>query len=184
MNYLESLPRPDRRGVNQGLTSPSSSFMRTLLGDPRDSYTGECQSPTNPAFKKLVATKTVGPIKVTGLTAALASLEQVFGDVKSELPDLYAMIGTAGMLCCRNKKIRGKVIDDPSNHTWGTAVDLTLGGILDAQGDNKVQRGLLILSKYFNAHGWYWGAVFPTEDGMHFEVARETLLRWRDAGQF
>lgn len=182
MDYTEKLPKPAKTGVNQGLTSPSSSFMRGLLGDPRDTYSGECQDPTNPAFKKLVTTRTSGPIKVTGLKAALNSLDAVFSDVQSEMPDLYALLGTAGMMCCRYKKITGKVIADPSNHTWGAAVDLTIDGKLDTQGDNTVMRGLLILAKYFNAHGWYWGAVFPTEDAMHFEVARETLLKWRNAG--
>lgn len=182
MDYLEKLPRPSRLGVNQGLTSPSAAFMSNLLGDPRDTYTGDCQNPTNPAFKKLVATRQVGPIRATGLKAALDSLGRVLADVEAELPDLHALLGTAGMLCCRHKRINGQVVASPSNHTWGAAIDITVGGVLDVQGDNKTQRGLMILAKYFNAHGWYWGAVFPTEDSMHFEVARETLQKWRDAG--
>jgi hypothetical protein len=182
MDYLEKLPKPSKLGVNQGLTSPSASFMEALLGDPRDTYTGDCQDPTNVAFKKLVATRTVGPIRVTGLKAALDSLARVFADVQSEMPDLYALIGTEGMLCCRYKKIKGKVVASPSNHTWGAAVDLKISNVTDEQGDNKTQRGLMILAKYFNAHGWYWGAVFPTEDSMHFEVARETLQKWREQG--
>jgi hypothetical protein len=182
VNYLEKLPRSSATGINQGLTSPSSSFMITLLGQPRTTYTGNCQDPDVAAFKKRVSTRSVGPIRVTGVNAALDSLARVFADVKSELPDLYAIIGTEGMLCCRYKKINGKIVKDPSNHSFGTAVDLKLGGQLDKQGDNLVMRGLLILAKYFNAHGWYWGASFPTEDAMHFEVARETLLKWRDAG--
>jgi hypothetical protein len=181
-NYLDKLPRPSATGINQGLTSPSSSFMISLLGSPRTSYTGTCQDPNVAAFKRLVSTRSVGPIRVTGLNAALDSLARVFADVKSELPDLHAIIGTEGMLCCRFKKINGTIVRDPSNHSFGTAVDLKLGGVLDRQGDNLVMRGLLILAKYLQAHGWYWGASFPTEDAMHFEVARETLLKWRDAG--
>jgi hypothetical protein len=181
-NYLEKLPKPDRAGVNLGLTSPTSSFMINFLGQPRTSYTGDCQNPSEPAFQRLVETRDVGPIRVTGLKAALDSLTRVFADVKAELPDLYDMIDSAGMLCCRYKRISGRVVEDPSNHSFGAAVDLKLGGVLDAQGDNKTLRGLLILSKYFNAHGWYWGVSFPTEDAMHFEVARETLIRWRDVG--
>jgi hypothetical protein len=182
VNYLEQIPKPARQGINQGLTSPSSSFMTSLLGLPRPDLTGNCQPPTDPAFKKRVETRMVGPIKVTGLSVALDALDRVLADVKNELPDLYALIGAEGMMCCRYKKIRGKVVKDPSNHTWGTAVDLTLGKVLDTQGDDKVQRGLLILSRYFNAHGWYWGAAFPTEDAMHFEVSREQLVKWQDAG--
>ena len=182
INYLDRLPKPARTGINQGLTSPDSSFMKTLLGTPREKLTGNCQDPTDDAFIKRISTRRVGPIRVTGLIAALDALNRIFADVKSELPDLYALIGTEGMMCCRLKRIKGKVVDDPSNHSWGTAVDLTLGGVLDTQGDDLVQRGLLILSRYFNAHGWYWGAAFPTEDGMHFEVSREQLLKWQDGG--
>ncbi|MDB5581525.1 MAG: hypothetical protein JWR80_6701 [Bradyrhizobium sp.] len=182
VDYLEQIAKPARQGINQGLTSPSSSFMISLLGLPRPDLTGKCQPPTDAAFKKRVETRAVGPIRVTGLSVALDALERIFADVKSELPDLYALIGTEGMMCCRYKKIRGKIVKDPSNHTWGTAVDLTLGKVLDTQGDDKVQRGLLILSRYFNAHGWYWGAAFPTEDGMHFEVSREQFIKWQDAG--
>ncbi|MCT4839885.1 M15 family metallopeptidase [Pseudomonas aeruginosa] len=43
-------------------------------------------------------------------------------------------------------------------------------------------RGLLILANYFNAAGWYWGAAFPTEDGMHFEVSRGLLAQWKKDG--
>ncbi|NPT47993.1 hypothetical protein GNZ12_43250 [Paraburkholderia sp. 1N] len=32
-----------------------------------------------------------------------------------------------------------------SNHSWGTAVDLTIAGVLDTRGDNKVQVGLTLL---------------------------------------
>ena len=124
----------------------------------------------------------MGPIRVTGLKVALDSLAQVLEDVRREVPDLHALIGTAGMVCCRYKKIRGQIVREPSNHSWGAAIDLTIGGRLDAQGDNRVQRGLLILSRYFNTHGWYWGAAFPTEDAMHFEVSRELLLKWRNDG--
>jgi hypothetical protein len=182
IDYRELLPRPARQGINQGLTSPSSSFMTSLLGLPRSTFTGRCQPADNVSYLRLIDTRRVGPIRVTGLKAALDSLGRVLEDVRRELPELYALIGTEGMMCCRYKRIRGQIVRDPSNHTWGGAVDLTIGGVLDEQGDNRVQRGLLILSRYFNAHGWYWGAAFPTEDAMHFEVAQETLQRWRNEG--
>ncbi len=182
IDYRELLPKPSRRGINQGLTSPSSSFMASLLGLPRSTFTGKCQPADNPTYLKLIDTRRVGPIRVTGLAAALDSLGRVFEDVRREIPELHALIGTEGMMCCRYKKIRGRIVEDPSNHSFGAAVDLTIGGKLDAQGDDRVQRGLLILSRYFNAHGWYWGAAFPYEDAMHFEVSEELLLKWRDAG--
>lgn len=182
MDFKERIAKPAKQGINQGLTSPSSSFMTSLLGLPRDSFTGQCQPANDPDYKKLIATRSVGPIRATGLKAALDALALVFKDVANEQPALHAMIGTQGMMCCRFKKIRGKVVADPSNHSWGAAIDLTVGGVLDVQGDNLVQRGLLVLSRYFNAHGWYWGASFPVEDAMHFELSREQLLKMRDAG--
>ncbi len=183
VDFLELLPRPSREGVNQGLTSASSSFMTSLLGLPRRTLTRTCHPPDDLAYMKLIDTRRVGPVRVTGLKAALESLEEVFDDVRREMPALYGLIGTEGMMCCRYKKISGRVVEDPSNHTWGTALDLAIGGKLDEQGDGQVQRGLLILSRYFNAHGWYWGATFPIEDAMHFEVSREVLQRWRDSGR-
>jgi hypothetical protein len=182
VDFLELLPRPSRQGVNQGLTSASSSFMTSLLGLPRTTFTGSCQLADNADYLRLIDTRRVGPIRVTGLKVALDSLESVFADVRREMPALHALIGTEGMMCCRFKKIRGQVVHDPSNHTWGAAIDLKIGGRLDTQGDNRVQRGLLILSRYFNAHGWVWGATFPTEDAMHFEVSRELLQKWRNDG--
>lgn len=183
LDYRELLPRPSREGVNQGLTSASSSFMINLLGLPRSTFTGECQDADNADYKRLIDTRTVGPIRVRGLKPALDSLNEVFSDVRREIPALYNLIGTEGMLCCRYKRIRGEIVHDPSNHSWGAAVDLTIGDKLDRQGDGLVQRGLLILSRYFNAHGWYWGAVFPVEDAMHFEASRELLQKWRSEGR-
>ena len=80
-----------------------------------------------------------------------------------------ADLGTAGMLCCR--LVRGSATAI-SNHSWGTAIDLTLDGVLDVYGDDKVQYGLTLIAPIFNRHGWYWGAAFRTEDGMHFEGSK------------
>jgi hypothetical protein len=63
------------------------------------------------------------------------------------------------------------------------AVDIKLKGNLDVQSDDKCFRGLLILSRYFNAAGWFWGVSFPKEDAMHFEVAESTLKRWKREGK-
>ena len=82
------------------------------------------------------------------------------------------------MLCCRLVRGSASAI---SNHSWGTAIDLTLNGVLDAYGDDKVQHGLTLIAPIFNRHGWYWGAVFRKEDGMHFEASRDLIDRW--AGQ-
>jgi hypothetical protein len=100
-------------------------------------------------------------------------------DIKAEQPDVHAALGTAGMLCCR--LVRGST-SSVSNHSWGTAVDLKIGGVLDPRGDNKVQFGLTLIAPIFNRHKWYWGAGFPTEDGMHFEISQQLLKKWHSDG--
>ncbi len=187
VDYLEKVQKPDASVVNVGLTSPKLSTLRDILGEPRSSYTGECQPITGP-FKDRIVTKSVGPFSCTGIDVAIEALAKILETVKVEVPDLYAILGTAGMACARRVKLRqpnGTIVlgKNPSNHSWGLAVDIKLKGQLDVQGDNKCYRGLLILSRYFNAAGWYWGVSFPTEDAMHFEVAQSTLLRWRREGR-
>lgn len=191
MNYLEKIPVPPINTFNVGLTPARNADMLGYFGHPVSNSAyhpeGKCTDVNNDAFKIRLATRNVGPFRVTGLIPALVSLTDVFTRVKSEVPDLYAILQTAGMLCARFTKIRqpnGSLRIGPgvSNHSWGTAIDVKLAGVLDTQGDNKTQRGLLVLSSYFNAAGWYWGAAFPTEDAMHFEVSRSLLAKWKQAG--
>jgi hypothetical protein len=77
-----------------------------------------------------------------------------------------------------------------SNHSWGTAVDIRIGSILDgvqspsARTDGRTLAGLAAVAPFFNRAGWYWGAGFSSfEDGMHFEVADETVRQWHAAGK-
>lgn len=172
---LSTVPRPAKHTINQGLVAVSPAFMISSLGQPRHSYSQDCQPMTNEKLKKHVVSKSVGPFKVTGLDLAVDSLQQVFEDIRKEQPAVYALLGTAGMLCCR--LIRGSSTG-VSNHSWGTAIDLKLDGILDRRGDDKVQMGLTLIAPIFNRHGWYWGAAFRTEDAMHFEASRSLITAW------
>jgi hypothetical protein len=186
-NYLELIPKPAASTINIGLSSPKLSTLRSILGEPRGDYTGDCQPITGP-FKKRIVTKSVGPFKCTGIDVAVAALAEILQAVKKELPDLYDILGTAGMACARRVKLKQKngtikLGKNPSNHSWGLAVDIKLNGKLDEQGDDRCYRGLLILSRYFNAAGWYWGVAFTKEDGMHFEVAESTLKKWKKDGK-
>lgn len=187
MDYLEKVAKPHKSTVNVGLSSPKISTLRRVLGEPRDSYTGSCQSITGPLKKRLVR-RSVGPFVCHGVDVAVDALEAILDTVKVELPDLYAILGHDGMTCARYIKIRQpdgtiKLGKNPSNHSWGLAIDIKLSGRTDRQGDDMCFRGLLILARYFNAAGWYWGVSFPTEDAMHFEVAESTLLRWKKEGR-
>jgi hypothetical protein len=187
MDYLELIPKPAKETVNLGLQSPKLATLRTILGEPRDSYTGDCQPVTGAILGSRIETRSVGPFKATGVDLALDSLASIMDAVETEIPDLHKILGSAGMTCARKRKIRQpggtiRLSSLPSNHSWGLAIDLQLNGHTDRQGDDHCYRGLLILARYFNAAGWYWGVSYPTEDAMHFEVSQSLLLRWRKEG--
>lgn len=165
---------------NKDITQPRNRTMLELLGNPRDSYSQDCQGMTNEHLKSLLEQRTVGPVTVTMLKPALDSLQRVLDRLKQSDPDIYAKVGTAGALCVRN--IRGSSTSI-SNHSWGTAIDLTLEGQLDGFADGGTQFGLLILAEYFNDEGWFWGAAYNREDSMHFEVGEETLRAWKAEGK-
>ncbi len=166
---------------NKGVTQPRNATMLELLGHPRDSYDTNCQPVTNQRLRELLETRQVGPITVTMLKPALESLGRVLDRIQASDPDIYGKIGTAGALCAR--LIRGST-RSVSNHSWGTAIDITLEGQLDPFADGGTQFGLLILAEYFNEEGWFWGAAYNSrEDSMHFEVGEETLRKWKAEGR-
>lgn len=155
--------------------------MLGLLGNPRHTYSHSCQPVTNRLLKPLIVVDNVGPFRVQGLRPAIESLKDVMAAIREQEPDIFQVIGTAGMLCAR------LVTDSEvsiSNHSWGTAIDITIDGVLDVRGNRKAQKGLRLIAPIFNAHGWFWGAAFPTEDSMHFEVSDETIRQWQREGKF
>lgn len=164
-------------GINPGLDGTRNALMSALLGNPRGNYDQECRPVTNAALAARMKTANVGPFRVTGLDKAVASLTDVMTDIKAEQPEVFVLLGTAGMLCCRNVRGSSTAI---SNHSWGTAIDLTIDGVLDKRGNDKVQFGLTLIAPIFNRHQWFWGAGFPTEDGMHFEVSRQLISSWQN----
>ncbi|EHR72284.1 hypothetical protein BurJ1DRAFT_3476 [Burkholderiales bacterium JOSHI_001] len=173
------VPKPAPGTINQGLAAVSNAYMLQKFGAPRSDgvYPRECNAPpTNPRLRgKNMPRDTVGPFTVTGLLPAVLSLKAVMADIAREQPEVYKVLGTAGMLCCRLQRGSNTAI---SNHSWGTAVDLTIAGVLDTRGNNTVQYGLTLIAPIFNRHGWYWGAAFGTEDAMHFEGSRQLIDDW------
>lgn len=171
------VPRPAPGSINLGLTAAGNATMLARFGAPlvAGGYSALCQMPTQPKLRRNLVTDSVGPFRVTGLVPAVLSLKAVMADIAKEQPAAYAVLGTAGMLCCR--LVRGSATSI-SNHSWGTAIDLTLNGSLDVQGDDKVQFGLTLIAPIFNRHGWFWGAAFRTEDAMHFEGGQALIDQW------
>jgi hypothetical protein len=172
VDYKQMVAIPS--GINVGVSAGSQATMMSALGNPgtpRDS----CGTPSA-GLQRLMKTASVGPFRVTGLAPAVDALTRVFAAVKSAKPDLYALLGTAGMLCVRH--VRGSTTNF-SNHSWGTAIDMTIGGQLTPRGSTTVQQGLVDLAPFMQAEQFFWGAAFPTPDGMHFEASNELIAEWK-----
>jgi len=171
-SFLTEVPRPDRSTINIGLSSPSNDMLLRKFGAPRENYTQQDQPITNPKLKAMMVRRSVGPFTAYGLGPAVESLSRVMADVQRDIPELYSALGYAGMCVVRNQRGSSTRI---SNHSWGTAIDMQINHQTDTYGNNKVQYGLTLLAPYFNKHGWYWGAAFRTEDGMHFECSASLI---------
>jgi len=181
---LEAIPS----GTNVGLTSPRNRFMLELLGEPRKNmdYTQDDKGLDNARLSRLHASDQVGPFRVTGLTLAVQSLKIILLEIKRQYPEIYETLGTAGMSSVRLQRSKEptKAI---SNHSWGTAIDLKVDGLLDPWRDDKTQQALAVVCPIFNKHCWYWGGSYKPkkdksgtlhsrEDAMHFEISKEMLL--------
>jgi len=176
--FTTLVPMPSAESINSGRSALAQSAVLGHFGEPAKKKTTDCGKVENAKLKAAIITENVGPFKVTGHKAAVKDLINIFEWVRQADPDLYKALGTAGMLCVRT--VRGG--NAWSNHSWGFAIDLTLDGVLDARGDNKVQAGLLTLYKFFHRAGWFWGSEFPTEDAMHFEMSLERFNELKAAG--
>jgi hypothetical protein len=184
MDPTQIIPIP--AGINPGLHSAKNSTMLQILGRARENFDHTCRPATRDPVKSLLVTADVGPFRVTGIKPAVDSLREVLAEVKLAHSDVHAVLSTAGMFCARLIANSQSI----SNHSWGTAVDISVGGILDgaqtrsARSDGRTLAGLAAIAPFFNRAGWYWGAGFSTfEDGMHFEVAEETIRRWQAEGK-
>jgi D-alanyl-D-alanine carboxypeptidase len=172
---VELIPKLTITGYNVGLTGAGNATMQAQFGAPRATYSQACQAVTNATLAGRIVTRSVGPFQVTGLDSAVTSLSAVMTAIAFDQRLVYRVLGTAGMLCARY--VRGSTTNI-SNHSWGTAIDLTIDGILDPRGDEQIQFGLHLISGIFNANGWYWGAGFTTEDAQHFEAGSALVSTW------
>jgi hypothetical protein len=194
------------------LTTPGPALLQQLLGKPRNDgdfksranyaqsgknkgkligYSGVITVLQNKALENIMQTFSVDSIRATGLCAAVNSLREVIEDVIKTYPDLKGRIRSGGMCVPRfigtHSSKKNPIPKKPSrlsNHSWGCAIDLTIDGVSDTQGDNLVFRGLELMAPIFNKYGWFWGGAYITalEDAMHFEVSKEALLAWDKAG--
>lgn len=176
---------PIPASINRGVTAARQQTMLEIFGRPC-SLSAECTSVTNAKVKNLLVTRDVGPFRVEGIRPMMDALTRIFERVKQEEPALFKVVGTAGVLCCR--RVRRKPGRPPSrnfsNHSWGSAIDLTIKGKLDPRGNGTTQFGILLLAPFFNEERFYWGAGFKgeSEDVMHFEASDELVRDWQRQG--
>lgn len=185
--FAAMVPRPDPSTVNQDLSSAQDTTMIAELGAPSLGLTAEqCRDHlASDTVRALLETRSFGRFEVTGIAPALDSLQGVMDAVRVRNPTLFDAIGTAGMLCVRLRRpTSGVPSTRPSNHAWGTAIDIAIDGAADTVPDGRVQRGILELIPLFNAAGWFWGGGFSAADDTHFEVADETVVDWSGGGRF
>src|SRR4030095_12971585 len=74
MDFWQLWRKPARETITFGLGSASAEDLIDLLGNPRESYTGDCQPITNPTLAARIKTESVGPFRATGHETALQSL--------------------------------------------------------------------------------------------------------------
>lgn len=179
IDYLELIPTPKAGSINSGLKPCPTSYIINKFGAPGKRKTVNCANHIQSDYwKKRTRTINIGPCKATGFKPFLLRLELAMKEVKITHPHLYKLIGSAGCLCVR--KVRGG--SNWSNHSLGMAIDFTLGGKLDTFGDNKTQRGLLVLYSILKKYDIYWLAENSTEDSMHFEASDKLVKYWEDNG--
>lgn len=170
-----------RSEMNVGMTPLTLGALEEIFGMPTPDLSQKCAQPKSEKLLDALETRDVGPFRARLIRPALDSLERVLGRVRRDYPDLYRQLRNYGGFCAR--LVRGSE-ESVSRHSFGVAIDISIGGTLDAMGDGKTQFGLIILRDYFQEEGWVWGAGFGREDSMHFEVSAELLESWRQAGLF
>lgn len=181
--YMELVTPPGRDSINTGLSPLRHSTMLEMFDGAPGRPTRDCTSPTNPrVVRRLAWSQQITPqMKVSGLSPAIASLRLVMNEVKVAHPLLWStLVDDSGMLCCRLVRGSDRYF---SNHSIGTAIDLRIGGILAPLNATKIPYGLLVLYYYFHKYGWFWAQGYRGRtDPMHYEIADETLRRWKREG--
>ena len=171
-DWKEIMTLTTKDSLNAGLTAVTDDFMKTRFGWPRETFTQDDQPLTNVELKKKMGTIKIGKHTYTGLGRLMDSLAAVLEEVEDEYPESASLITSAGVLVCRLRRGSTTKI---SNHSWGSAIDLKIGGVLTERGSDEIKYGLYEVAPTFRSHGWYWGAAFHTTDAMHFEASHQLI---------
>lgn len=176
--WLERIDIPD--GINTLCSPARVSTMRAVFGGFDGVLTSKCKEALVPErVERGLVTWTGGNLRVRGYHLFVDTLKQVLAQYEDRFPGAWDELTTAGCLCCR--LVRGSRAT-PSNHSWGTAIDLGFNSAIDVRGDGRCYRGLLDLYSVAKGHLLYWGASYSVTDPMHFEASEELVRHWRAKG--
>jgi hypothetical protein len=177
--WRNKIPIP-YKGINTRYSPARVSTMKAVFGSPVGKLTNDCnEDAISPKIAKRIKTRKIGKWKFRGLDLFLDVIEQVFAEYAVKYPDAYNDLHQEGMLCVR--LVRGSK-SQPSNHSWGTAVDLGFGDAVDSRGDGFCFKGMLDLYAIAKKYKLFWGASFSTEDAMHFEASEQLVREWSETG--
>jgi hypothetical protein len=168
-------PRPS------GAIQPCRQSVQLAAWGAPGKLSVECSTLTNPLLVKNMITAHVGGesygFNVTGLRQAVESFDRILEHIALNKPELAKRISTAGMFCCR--AVRGSTVNF-SNHSFGTAIDLKIDGVLDKPGDGFCLPELANIAQIAGQYGWSWGGWFSNEDAMHFEAGEALVKQWAE----
>lgn len=180
------------------LTSPSGSLMQTKSGTIAFKHAPTSGNPEKIDITNNFVAENITVVEIPELKDCVVPLDS--GVTKTDgrirfnrrhtdrLTALFADWSKAGLVdriltfdgSFNARLIRGATsatVANLSNHAWGTAFDINAHwnkrkSIPAQMGDRGCVRELVAIA---HAHGFYWGGHFSTKDGMHFEVAAESL---------
>src|SRR5262249_34189666 len=104
--YSQLGPLPARAAINIGVSPWPASLLVTGFGAPRSELTDECQAPTSPFWRDRMVAESIGSFRVRGHHKAVAVFRDAFTALRAQAPELYARVGSMGMLCVRH--VRGR----------------------------------------------------------------------------
>jgi hypothetical protein len=154
---------------------PSVALLTDFFGLPieQNAFTQKCQTPTSVLLRRLVVTQSVGPYELTAIRPLVDAVENTFRKIRTEKPDLYSRIGSAGGLCVRLARGSASKI---GSFSWGTAFMVTIDGNVPAFGAEPSAE-LLEIARYFEPSG------IKLSQSQYFTATEDLLKQWKSEGK-
>ena len=178
-DYKKLVPSPARDSINAGLSPAPHSLMMSAFGAP-GALSDECSSPVKRLTAEMITVRATPNFRMYGFKLFVNAVAGALEEIKVEHPALYDILGSAGVTCCR--AVRGSH-SHFSNHSWGTAWDVTVGGILAPLNATRIPYGLFPLHAALHKRGIFWAAGYRGRtDPMHYEASAQLIQKWDKAG--